>query len=207
MGTERDSIDRKTFTEGDSYSITTMASLASPDGNMSSVGQWNLTNSANQAVFTATTGLFDGIASPSTDTHGSSRAYSQLWVFFTLTEEVRFSITGNILYSGLLNPDYSGFGNVGVGLYRDGAWYYETNGFVRNTAGHAKLGENSSHFSGKSTGIIGPGDYRFLVTSSVANGVGTGHVAMTLSVPDGGSTLALFGMAVAALGGLKRRIG
>ena len=130
MGTERDSIDRKTFTEGDSYSITTMASLASPDGNMSSVGQWNLTNSANQAVFTATTGLFDGIASPSTDTHGSSRAYSQLWVFFTLTEEVRFSITGNILYSGLLNPDYSGFGNVGVGLYRDGGMTPEVRHFI-----------------------------------------------------------------------------
>lgn len=145
--------------------------------------------------------LFDGIANTNSSAYGAS------WVFFTLTEEVYYSITGNFLYGGLFDPAYSGSGGVGVGLYADSGTAYETDG-SRNTAGYVELGDNPIHYIyGSDTGRLPAGQYRFLVTSSLKNGVGTGQVVLTLSVPDAGSTMTLLGMALAALGCLKRRIG
>jgi hypothetical protein len=183
------------FPEGDSFSIT----ATTLDDKMLAIGQWDLINNPNQAVLTQNTVLFDSTS--------DFRAWSSLWGFFTLTEEARYSITGDILYAPF-DPASSGIGHVTVGLYKGETsnTLYETWGDVENTSGHAELGQNSSYYvDGRSTSIIGPGDYRLYMGSYVVNGAAIGNVTMTLTtVPDSGSTLTLLGAALIAIVGLSR---
>jgi len=67
---------------------------------------------------------------------------------------------------------------------------------------------------GSKTGILAPGNYTFGFGDSLSNqffnsatsqGNGAFSLVLTRQVPDAGSTMALMGMALCALGGISRR--
>jgi hypothetical protein len=197
-----------------SFSATTSVSSGLSAANAT----WHILNSQSRAVFTGGNTLSAAGAFASVAIAGNFK--------FTLFEPVSYSITGFFfaslapeahaimdaaLFKGFPGPQRIPFEDV---LYDD----FTLVGFNPSPS-LPLLIELDETFTepfahGSKTGILAPGNYTFHFDDSLGNSTdfgtsqGFGAFSLTLTsvpVPDAGSTMALIGMALCALGGISRR--
>jgi hypothetical protein len=209
--------DREVFPVGDikKFDHETQATFSNQDGTATSDATWTLKSNPNKTVYGGSYTL---------DATGRTQSLARIGteLSFTLFEPTSYSIAASFdaSFDPFLDFNEFPFAGISVSLDRLVPFEYLELATDRNFAGgtvHLALGGSPL------SGILEPGDYRFsfggelavsattsfpLITSG-SFGSGTGQFELSLDrlqghVPDTGSTLALFGMAIAAIGGLRR---
>ena len=157
---------------------------------------WTYTQSAEQATFGGNWFLRGGSL--------SANAILQ----FTLTEPVSYSVTGNVRNHDNLPSDFASL-NATIG-FGDSPFDVEAVGFSSSAS---ILGQDAGLRANLPaiTGVFQPGEYFFKTYSFGNSSDSHATIALTLSslntsVPDGGSTLMMLGLAICAIGGISRKL-
>ena len=206
-----------TPTGSGNFVLNTTAS-STRNGSARSDASWSFDNMATQATWRSSQTLSDQVQANYDGFSSSARAQSVL--NFTLTEAVNYSISG--LLGGVLQAGATAeyFGNLVNGFGSPApipSTWQEDELLTASTQVFGTLLAWSGNETGSLTGQLLPGTYAFAMTGDTRNGLGgngqgsfrftmTPTVSTIPSVPDGGSTLILMGLAFSAIGVVRRRL-
>jgi hypothetical protein len=192
--------------------------LRSDDYTSAASAKLGFENTDLRAVFSFSSSLATAIKlNPMTKT--GSRAYLN----FTLSEDVSYALSGSLvgtLATALPEKDIpAGVGGMSIVLEDSAAGYiYQASQALTNTPGAFSFDASVGRI-GTATGTLAAGTYQFYIAEELYyGGSGTGNYSLVLtslrepeappsnSVPDAGSTLGLLGLAMSAIGLVRRMV-